>query len=78
MSKIIKLSNGNEVKFNPPTAGMLRRSMDMQKGEGSRAFYMIGECTNMSLEELDNLSLEDITLLSNQLNNYQTPSGSTE
>lgn len=57
---------------------MLRRSMDMQKGEGSRAFYIIGECTNMSLEELDNLSLEDITLLSNELNNYQTPSGSTE
>ncbi|EMB0354135.1 hypothetical protein U7P39_001857, partial [Campylobacter jejuni] len=55
-----------------------RRSMDMQKGEGSRAFYIIGECTNMSLEELDNLSLEDITLLSNELNNYQTPSGSTE
>ncbi|EOH2313063.1 hypothetical protein ACWAVC_001879 [Campylobacter jejuni] len=49
-----------------------------KKGEGSRAFYMIGECTNMSLEELDNLSLEDITLLSNELNNYQTPSGSTE
>ncbi|MBS4314284.1 phage tail assembly protein [Campylobacter vulpis] len=66
------------MKFKPPTAGMLRRSMDMQKGEGSRAFYMIGECTNMSLEELDNLSLEDITLLSNELNNYQTPSGSTE
>ncbi|HEB9324890.1 TPA: phage tail assembly protein [Campylobacter jejuni] len=78
MSKIIKLSNGNEVKFNSPTAGMLCRAMDIQKGEGSRAFYMIGECTNMSLEELDDLSLEDITLLSNELNNYQTPSGITE
>nr|WP_257942331.1 phage tail assembly protein [Campylobacter lari]MCR6526892.1 phage tail assembly protein [Campylobacter lari] len=74
----MKLSNGNEVKFNAPTAGMLRRSMDMQKGESSRAFYIIGECTNMSLEELDKLNLEDITLLSNTLNEYQTPNESNK
>ncbi|EPQ8291118.1 phage tail assembly protein [Campylobacter estrildidarum] len=74
MAKTIQLSNGNEIKFNTPTAGMLRRAMDIQKGEGSRAFYIIGECTNMSLEELDKLSLEDINLLSETLNEYQAPS----
>ncbi|WP_410708393.1 hypothetical protein [Campylobacter lari] len=50
----------------------------MQKGESSRAFYIIGECTNMSLEELDKLNLEDITLLSNTLNEYQTPNESNK
>ncbi|PZT47262.1 hypothetical protein B6S12_09995 [Helicobacter valdiviensis] len=73
MEKVmITLENGAEVKFNPPTAGMLRRAMDNTKGEGTRAFYLIGECTNMSLEELDKLSLGDINKLSSALEKFQS------
>lgn len=70
MAKMVKLSVG-EVKFNEPTARMLRAAMDMEKGEGSRAFFIIGECTNMSLDELDKLSLNDINTLSEVLSEFQ-------
>lgn len=67
--KDIKLANGNTVQMREPKVRDMRISQEA-KTEAEQEIKLIGNLTNMTMDEVDELSLKDYTLLQTALKSF--------
>ncbi len=67
--KDIKLANGTIVQMREPKVRDMRISQEA-KTDAEQEIKLIGNLTNMSMDEIDDLSLKDYTALQTALKSF--------
>ena len=67
--KDIKLANGTTVQMREPKVRDMRISQEA-KTDAEQEIKLIGNLTNMSMDEIDDLSLKDYTALQTALKSF--------
>lgn len=67
--KDIKLANGTTVQMREPKVRDMRISQEA-KTDAEQEIKLIGNLTNMSMDEIDDLSLKDYTALQKALKSF--------
>jgi hypothetical protein len=67
--KDIKLANGTTVQMREPKVRDMRISQEA-KTEAEQEIKLIGNLTNMTMDEVDDLSLKDYTALQTALKSF--------